>query len=412
MTAAALSAEVLELLRQGRPPRDHRILHSMTVGREIIADFLVKEYLDDFIYSGGSKVKFLASRAGTGKTHLLCLLLHAALDRGYLAVHLEAEDFKLHQFDNLYRMVAAGINLEQVIQRYVAAVIGRMGYDPAAVTAGRNFVDWVTQPPQGRPLATVVRALQEHLEDDLYHNQRVHRAFAGVVMYLAADVLGVRSLEADIRKQLYTWLGGDLKKMGELRKYHIFTRIDRFNARLMLRSLVAVARLAGYAGLFVAVDGLEVLRRRRSTRRPLYTKAARDEFYESLRQLIDDFDGLEYTFFCFALRTELVQDEKLGFKSYEALWSRIHDEVAGEGMTGKRVNRFSDLLDLDRINAEHLVARHYEELWSRLGDLLEAAGLVAEAGAPVAGLPDPAAESLRGVVVEIVRSYNGGGDDE
>lgn len=191
--------------------------------------------------------------------------------------------------------------------------------------------------------------------------------------------------------------------MRELHKYHIFARIDRFNARLMLRALVEIARLAGHTGLFVAVDGLEVLRSRGPNGRPRYTRGARDEFYESLRQLIDDFDGLEHTLFCFAFRTELVHDRFLGLESYEALWLCIISETAGT-----RVNRFGDLLDLDHINTAYLAEQHYAELRSRLGGLLEASGLAA---APQNDVETPTDRSWRDVVVGTVRSYAGGEDD-
>lgn len=112
----------------------------------------------------------------------------------------------------------------------------------------------------------------------------------------------------------------------------------------MLRSLVELARLGGRTGLFVAVDGLEVLLAKKETGRPLYNKVARDEFYESVRQLIDGIDTFSFLMIMLGFRRELVEDEYKGFRSYEALWLRIQHEVAGS-----RINLFRDFLDLDAV---------------------------------------------------------------
>lgn len=70
----------------------------------------------------------------------------------------------------------------------------------------------------------------------------------------------------------------------------------------------------------------------------------REDTYESIRQLIDDIDSMKNIMFVYAFDRELIDNENAGLKSYQALWMRIQNEIVGE-----RFNRFSDMVDLDRL---------------------------------------------------------------
>ena len=105
--------------------------------------------------------------------------------------------------------------------------------------------------------------------------------------------------------------------------------------------------MGGYAGLFVAVDDLEILISRSSMEPVHYTKMKREDTYESIRQLIDDIDSMKYILFAYAFDRQLIDDENAGLKSYQALWMRIQNEILGE-----QFNRFADMVDLDRLAAQ------------------------------------------------------------
>ena len=115
----------------------------------------------------------------------------------------------------------------------------------------------------------------------------------------------------------------------------------------MLRSLAEVIRMGGYSGLFVAIDDLEILTSRSSLEPVHYTKMKREDTYESIRQLIDDIDSMKNIMFVYAFDRELIDNENAGLKSYQALWMRIQNEIVGE-----HFNRFSDMVDLDRLAAQ------------------------------------------------------------
>ena len=105
--------------------------------------------------------------------------------------------------------------------------------------------------------------------------------------------------------------------------------------------------MGGYSGLFIAVDNLEILISRSSLEPLHYTKMKREDTYESIRQLIDDIDSMKNIMFVYAFDRELIDNENAGLKSYQALWMRIQNEIVGE-----RFNRFADMVDLDRLEAQ------------------------------------------------------------
>jgi hypothetical protein len=101
---------------------------------------------------------------------------------------------------------------------------------------------------------------------------------------------------------------------------------------------------AGYKELFVAVDDLDILVSDDSLEELHYTNVRREDANESLRQLIHDINTLSGIFFAFAFRRELLEDERRGVKSYQALRMRIQNEVSSE-----RLNRFDDIIDPDKL---------------------------------------------------------------
>lgn len=169
------------------------------------------------------------------------------------------------------------------------------------------------------------------------------------MQHAPGSILGYPVLEDQNRDLLLAWLEGDRSiKLSQLRALDFYpSRITKYNARHMLRSLAEVIRMGGYSGLFIAIDNLEILISRSSLEPVHYTKMKREDTYESIRQLIDDIDSMKNIMFVYAFDRELADNENAGLKSYQALWMRIQNEIVGE-----RFNRFSDMVDLDQLAAQ------------------------------------------------------------
>ena len=114
-----------------------------------------------------------------------------------------------------------------------------------------------------------------------------------------------------------------------------------------------------------------------------YTKGKREDAYESIRQLIDDIDSMHYLLFVLGFDRELIDNESYGLKSYQALWMRIQNEIVS-----KRVNRFADILDLDRLADQVYTPEILCRMSEKLADALTANGI------PAAAISEAEAEEL------------------
>jgi hypothetical protein len=96
----------------------------------------------------------------------------------------------------------------------------------------------------------------------------------------------------------------------------------------------------------------------------------REDAYESIRELIDEIDTLSHTMFVFAFNRGLIENETAGLKSYQALWMRIQNEIESG-----RFNRFSDIIDLDKMARQQYTPQVLSEMSRRLSDAMTEAGM-------------------------------------
>lgn len=219
---------VLMELREGRPPQDPQLLEQLTIGKDALHDFFCLHYLDHYIASGGSKVKLLIGGKGCGKTHHLRLLAHSARQKGYSVAYVDARDVRLQYFNSLYSSIAASIGLEEIVSKYCSLVIRALGYEPSQIPADIKFVDWVKD--QGRVVEVAKREIKQEVEK-LLHNRRIEATFGAAFLQLCSNQLGALSLAGESQDVLFKWMAGEPVPLMQLRPLHIFTRIDRYNAR-------------------------------------------------------------------------------------------------------------------------------------------------------------------------------------
>jgi len=247
-------------------------------------EFIVKEYLSDFIRRGGTAVKF-AVVPPSAATVLHDGLARAGEAEGYLVARVDADTTKVHMIDQLFFAVARQVDWEALAGHFV-----RQAYATVAFPA-----------PDGGDLRVGNVALVHQVDE--------------------------RELYRSVRRQLET----ELRQMSRLRSSLIFTRIGRHNARHMLVSLARWLTRTGRAGLVLDID----INRLSVSRRPpveeregiYYSKAAVLDAYEVLRQLIDATDELSSCLAVVVAPPDLVTDESRGLPCYSALQLRIADEV-------------------------------------------------------------------------------------
>ena len=373
----------LARLKKGQAPGNRDILKEISVGCDFLLDFWQDKYLNNYLAMGGSKIKFLTGRSGSGKTHLLEVLAMEAEDLGYISVSLSAKDLWIHDFKEIYCAILRQVNLPELLQVCSREVIRELGYDFALIPDGVTFADYLSG--QGKLDPLTKREMREQLERLFLSNPLIDNNFAVACAMLTGSILGHPTLEDHNRKLLRQWMEGSRDaKLSSLRRLGLSpSKITKYNARHMLRSLVEVCCLAGCKGLIVSIDNMEVLVGADSAETMRYTRLKREDAYESIRELIDEIDTLKHIMFVFSFERVLIDDDSKGLKSYQALWMRIQNEIEGA-----RFNRFADIVDLDRLSDEVYTPENIMQMSARI------AGVINRLDQGAAAISRSAAEEL------------------
>src|SRR3989304_9340750 len=139
---------------------------------------------------------------------------------------------------------------------------------------------------------------------------------------------------ATSQELLYQWLEGKKIPKKNLKKFHIFEVLNKSTAKTFLQSLVSFLKLTGHKGLIILLDELETVLAQGAS--------IRSAAYENIRLLMDNAEHSEYLQLFFSLIPDVLLSEK-GFKSYDALWSRVRTVGDSEVL-----NYRSTLVDLHK----------------------------------------------------------------
>jgi len=355
----------LASLKKGQAPGNREILQEISVGSEFIMDFWKEKYLENYLAKGGSKIKFVTGRTGSGKTHFLEILAMEAENMGYISISLSARKLWIHDFKEIYTAVLSQVNLLERLQLCSHEVIRQLGYDPKIIPQGINFADYLSSQGMLDPLTK--REIRQQLEKLFLANPLIDNNFALACAMLTGGILGHPTLEEANSKLLLLWLEGSREaKLSSLRRLGLSpSKITKYNARHMLRSLVEVCCLADFKGLVISIDNMEVLVGVDNAEAIRYTRLKREDAYESIRELIDEIDTLRHTMFVFSFDRSLMDDDVKGLKSYQALWMRIQNEIESQ-----RFNRFGDIVDLDRLIDEVYTPENIIKMSTRLAQVI------------------------------------------
>ena len=327
----------------------------MSIGSEgtsFLTDFWTEKYLREYIASGGSKIKFVSGRPGSGKTYFLQQMLGRAEEEGYLTANFSAREVWLNDFKEVYAQILRQCDLMHCLESCANQIVRSMGYRPEDIPEGMTFMDYLSAQGAADPLTK--REIRAQIRGFFLSDPILDNNFALACSILTGGILGHPALERSNRELLLGWLEGSRDvKLALLRPLGLSpSKITKYNARHMLRSLAEVVHLAGFPGIFVAIDDLEIMLNHTSGSEMNYTRVRREDTYESIRQMVDDIDNMGSIMIVFAFDRALIDDEKYGVKSYQALWMRIQNEVRSP-----RFNRFADIVDMDRMEAQEYNVR-------------------------------------------------------
>jgi hypothetical protein len=283
---------IIEGLRKGLVPTEY--VSFFTVGRQNWLKF-VEEDLDNFIAEGGGKVRFINGDYGDGKTHFMSVIRQLALQKNFASSFVVlTRDIPIHKFEVVYQEIVAqlrgcfeGIGIRPLLQQWIAK-------------QKQANVDCET--------------LLHSLLQITHMNPNFANALVGLLQEKVPSPKQETEESADPQEIIYQWFEGKKVPKKELAKLHIYETLNKSNSKNFLQSLIVFLKLTGHKGLILLFDELETVLAQGAS--------IRNAAYENLRLLMDSTDHAEYLHLFFSLIPDVLLSEK-GFKSYDALWSRV-----------------------------------------------------------------------------------------
>ena len=331
---------VLEALRAGLPPT--RGIHHVQVGREQELQAVHEQLLD--VKDGGACIRFVVGEYGAGKSFFLHVVRRLAHGNGFVTVNGTLSPERRLQGGQgraraLYREVVASCATKtqphgQALPEVVEQVL---------VRARRQAAE------KGLPLQRVLRdrldAVQGQVRGD-------------VSTVLQAYWRGHEQDDAALQQAALRWLRGDYATRTDARRDGLAVGAVLGDQDFLdsFEMFAAVVRLAGYSGVLVMLDELDVLRR--------LTTPARNANLEALLTLVNRYasGAVSHVALVVAATPEVVEDDRRGLYANAALRSRLDDgAVSAHGLQDLRgillrlapLTRADLVALLDRIRTVH-----------------------------------------------------------
>jgi hypothetical protein len=332
------AVQVLKALRSGSTPAAFAL--ELAVGQTRWFQTAI-ELLDEVADCEHFDVRFVRARYGGGKTHFLRCLQAAAKARGWATAYvlLKHGEVELDRFNTIVAEIADKLELSDgkrglpaLLRQALIGIAKRSGYDPAAPMSFKT---------RERAQRAVSRFVQENA--------------LGYQFNLALQVCMYAFLEADepLLAQFANWLagGGDTLTVdpNELQSSPnqpktkasraVLKPLGLGDAEQLIRLIALLVDEAGFNGLYLAIDEIELIVGQ--------TNRRRHNSFQTLRALVDQNDENlmpPSTCLYLAATPDMFENPDL-FPSYKALQDRIEELPS---LTGKEaINYRAPVVNLD-----------------------------------------------------------------
>jgi hypothetical protein len=295
---------IINALKRGVPPRGHAL--ALTVGRDREIGYFERK-LDEIADTGLSDVKFLSAEIGGGKSHFLDILASLAKERNFVVskVDLDSRSTRFDHFEEVYRKLIGGITTRDHANDGLTSILEAWGRRYEGTTENWIFAE-----------LRQIEELPPQLRSALLEYGKAVSRNEGVV---------------DTLTDLTSWVSGEKVTAAQRRRLNVTSPVGRTNASEMLRGLMGLFRNQGYAGFVVLLDEAEAIT-------SLARVQDRNAANENIRSIIDGADENDGYYFVFATTPSFLDPAAVkGAATYQALWRRISDPLAGRGQSLDRV---------------------------------------------------------------------------
>lgn len=328
---------IIEELRKGSVPVEY--VPVFTVGRQKWLSY-IEDDLENYIAQGGAKVRFISGDYGDGKTHFMSVVRHLAMEKKFaVSFVVLTRDVPIHKFETVYQSIVRqlqgnfdGVGIRNMLNSWLDTLAADFKGAKAEVTTEK------------------CTALAEEFRDIPDMDINFANALAALVSNRFAPMAegeDEESRKAD-REILMHWFDGGKVTKRELKPFQIYEYLTKANARQLMNSLILFLRRFGHQGLILLMDEMETV--------VAMSASVRNAAYENVRLFIDNSETAQYLHIFFSIIPDVLVSEK-GFKSYDALWSRVRSIGTSMG-DAKRLNYRGVLVDIHQtpLQTEELVA--------------------------------------------------------
>lgn len=306
----------------------------------------IKALTDDLslVEDGGSAMRFIIGRYGSGKSFLMQLFRGYALDRGFLTA-----DADLSPERRICGMKGSGVATYRELMKNLSCRSSPDGGAFPVIIS--KWLSSIQRELVADGLTPGTAQFDKALRERIYtvagelENQVGGFDFATVIVtYYEALICE----DEDKKRACLRWLRGEYNTKTEAKnQLPVGSIITDSNWHDMLKLIAVFSRKIGYKGLCVFIDECVNLYK-------IPNRIARENNYEKILSMFNDTlqgrsPGLDIIF---SGTPQFLEDERRGLFSYEALRSRLCDSRFSEGYK----NMLSPVIRLRRLSDNELLA--------------------------------------------------------
>jgi hypothetical protein len=286
---------------------------------------LRKEYLAEFIASGGAAVK-LAVVPPDQAARVLDAVGDAAETAGYRIARVDSAQTRVHMIDRVFFEVARQVDWDALADRYLRKLLRENGIQ-APDGLPLQEMDAIAE-ANGRFKPDLIGEINRLITHRVMENYVLAKEFRTALAMLCWGWINPQNVSPTDAEMIKQWLVGEKPSLAALKRMQIYQRIGRQNARMLLLSLAVWLHEVGEAGLVLLLDLNAVVTDFAVGVNPVrYTRTTVLDTYEVLRQFIDETDEMEYMMVVAVAGPGLVDDPRRSVDNYTALKLRTSDEV-------------------------------------------------------------------------------------
>ncbi|MGM0379893.1 MAG: BREX system ATP-binding domain-containing protein [Bacillota bacterium] len=288
---------IINALKNGGIPKNY--LEELVVGREKeINEF--KRNLKNLEYDTGG-FKIILDNYGTGKTFLVNLLKEVSLKKDYVVSYFPVDrSFRFNKLDDLYYYIMHNLYIKN--------------YENNA-SFSNIFDIWISNLKKAPDKMQATNEINYVIKEMKKYNDTFARALLSYIRYKIND-------DEKMIDVVTSWLSGEKNIPFKMKKkFNVKGSIDKSNVFDFLKGFSKLTDLLGYKGLVVIVDEIDLILNERVD--------IRKDAYNNIKHIIDlcASGDLNKTFFVLTGSKKIVENEKKGFRSNEALSQRLGQAI-------------------------------------------------------------------------------------